>query len=80
MGKYPTPTLEDLARLMDTAAGGDYHRGARDTARWLVEESAPELYAELVVCCRSSAVASSFSRTRWIGTTWSMSSRQLTVV
>ncbi len=47
MGKYPTPTLEDLARLLDTAAGGDYYRGARDTAHWLIEESAPELYSEL---------------------------------
>ncbi len=48
MAKYPTPTLEDLARLLQTAAAGGFHRGARDTAHWLVEESAPELYAELV--------------------------------
>ncbi len=47
MGKYAEPTLEDLARLLETAAGGKHHRGARDTAHWLIEESAPELYAEL---------------------------------
>ncbi len=43
-----TPTLDDLARLLETAAGGDRHAGARETARWLIEETAGELYAELV--------------------------------
>ncbi len=43
-----TPTLEDLARLLETASGGDYHPGTPETARWLIEESAAELYSELV--------------------------------
>ncbi len=35
-----TPTLDNLARLLETAAGGDRHAGARETARWLIEETA----------------------------------------
>ncbi len=42
-----TPTLEDPARLLDNAAGGDHHPESRDTAPWLIQESAAELYAEL---------------------------------
>ncbi len=43
-----TPTLEDLARLLDTAGGGEHHPESRDTALWLIEESASGLYAELI--------------------------------
>ncbi len=45
-----TPTLEDLARLFETAAGGGHHPGAAATARWLIEqtETACELQAELL--------------------------------
>ncbi len=43
-----TPTLEDLARLLATAGGGEHHPESRDTALWLIEESASELYADLV--------------------------------
>ncbi len=48
MGPSRTPTLEDLARLLDNAAGGDHHPESRDTALWLIEQSAAELYAQLV--------------------------------
>ncbi len=48
MNPSATPSLEDLARLLDTAAGGDDHSGTRETALRLILESAGGLYAELV--------------------------------
>ncbi len=48
MAASGTPTLRDLARLLETASGGEYHSGAAATARSLIEEAAAELYSELV--------------------------------
>ena len=48
MDPSQTPTLEDLARLLETASGVDHHPETVDTARWLIEQSAGELYSELV--------------------------------
>ena len=39
MDETNAPTLEALARLLETAGGGKHDDGVAATARWLIEES-----------------------------------------